>query len=326
MMMNAIANQFKSPRSIVCWALLGLLAVLPIIAHALDSAYYIKLATRMLIYALAAVSLNFILGYGGMVSLGHAMFILIGAYAVTIPTFHGITNGWLQLAIGILFAAAIAFVTGLICLRTTGMAFIMITLAFAQMMFFLAVSLKQYGGDDGMTLPTRSDLGLFTLANSTVLYYVAFAVLFVTIIAMFKLVRSPFGMILRGNKQNERRVRALGHNPLKYQLTAYVIAACVATVAGFLLANLTNFASPAYGAWTVSGELIVIIMLGGVATVFGPVIGAIAFLAFEEILPHLVELVAPNFKSNWMLILGLLIVIMTLTLKRGIYGALKGDE
>jgi branched-chain amino acid transport system permease protein len=193
-------------------------------------------------------------------------------------------------------------------------------------MFFLAVSLKQYGGDDGLTLSTRSDFGWFTLSNNTVLYYVTFLALFAVIIAMYKWVRSPFGMVLRGNRQNERRVRALGHHPLTYQLTAYVISACLAAVAGFLLANLTNFASPAYGAWTVSGELIVIIMLGGVATVFGPVIGAITFLLLEEILPHLVEMVAPDYKSNWMLVLGLLIVVMTLTLKRGMYGSLKGDD
>ncbi len=325
-MLNRILAQFQSPRSIVCWGLLGVLAALPIIAHALDSSYYVKLGTRILIYALAAVSLNFILGYGGMVSLGHAMFLLIGAYAVTIPTFYGITNGWLQMLAAIAVAGIVAVITGLICLRTTGMAFIMITLAFAQMLFFLAVSLKEYGGDDGLTLPTRSDFGLFNLANNTVLYYFTFAVLFAVIVLMFKLVRSPFGMVLRGNKQNERRVRALGHDPLKYQLAAYVISACICAVAGFLLANLTNFASPAYGAWTVSGELIVIIMLGGVGTVFGPVIGAVAFLLLEEILPHVVEMIAPDYKSNWMLVLGALIVLMTLTMKRGIYGSLKGDD
>lgn len=324
-MLDKALAQLCSPRAAVCGITLAVFLVLPIVSTLTDTPYYIKLANRILIYSLAAVSLNLILGYGGMVSLGHAMFILIGAYAVTIPTFHGITNGWIQLAIALLCAASLATVTGYICLRTSGMAFIMITLAFAQMMFFLAVSLKQYGGDDGLTLPTRSDFGFFTLSNNLVLYYLSFAILLGVIVAMFKLVRSPFGMVLRGNKQNERRVRALGHNPLSYQLTAYVISACLATVAGFLLANLTNFASPAYGAWTVSGELIVIILLGGVATVFGPVIGAVAFLALEEILPHVMELIAPDYKSNWMLVLGLLIVVMTLTLKRGIYGSLKGD-
>jgi branched-chain amino acid transport system permease protein len=325
-MIEKITAHLKSPRSIVCLGTLGLFLILPLISQALDTSYYNKLAIRIMIYALAAVSLNLILGYGGMVSFGHAMFILIGAYAVTIPTSHGISNGVIHLGIAVFCAAGIALITGYICLRTTGMAFIMITLAFAQMLFFLAVSLKQYGGDDGLTLPARSSFGFFDLSNNLVLYYFTFALLFAAIAAMFKLVRSPFGMTLRGIKQNERRMNALGHAPLKYQLTAYVVSACVAAVAGFLLANLTNFASPAYGAWTVSGELIVIIILGGVGTVYGPVLGAAAFLLLEELLPHLVEMVAPNYKSNWMLILGLLIVVMTLTLKRGIYGSLPGDD
>ncbi len=324
MMMNGLLSQWRSPRGIVC--ILGLLALaaLPFVSAALDSPYYAKLATRIMIYALAAVSLNIILGYGGMVSLGHSMFILIGAYAVTIPTFHGITNGWIQLAIAVICAAGIAALTGAICLRTNGMAFIMITLAFAQMMFFLAVSMKNYGGDDGLTLPERSHFGLFTLTSNGALYGFTFAALLLALFFVYRLVNSPFGMVLRGIKQNERRVRALGHSPFRYQLSAYILSACIASIAGFLLANLTNFASPAYGAWTLSGELIVIIILGGTATVFGPVVGAALFLLLEEALPHLVEAIAPDYKSNWMMILGILIVVMTLILKRGMYGSLSG--
>jgi branched-chain amino acid transport system permease protein len=324
--MNVLRQWLGSRRGIVCALVLLGFALLPLFSTVLDTAYYTKLATRIMIYALAAVSLNFILGYGGLVSLGHAMFLLIGAYAVTIPSFHGVSNGWAHLGIALGVSAIVAAITGLICLRTSGMAFIMITLAFAQMMFFLAVSLKQYGGDDGLTLAQRSQFGLFDMAHTSTLYYATLLTLAVTLYAMLRIVRSPFGMVLQGFKQNERRMRALGHAPLRYQLSAYVLSACIASVAGVLLANLTNFASPAYGAWTVSGELIVIIILGGTATVFGPVVGAILFLMLEEVLPAAVGAVAPEYSSNWMLVLGLLIVVMTLTLKRGLYGSIAAKS
>ncbi len=314
---------WSSPRTITAIMVLILLAVLPIIAAAFDASYYVSLTTRILIYALAAIGLNLILGFGGMVSLGHAMYVLLGAYAVAIPASHGITSGFTQLAIAVSTTALLAAAVGAVSLRTTGIAFIMITLAFAQMLFFGAVSLKDYGGDDGLTVAVRSNFGAFDLSNNVTLYYAAFVTVLIALYLSWRAVLSPFGLVLRGSKANARRAIALGHPIFQYQLVAYIASAVVCAVAGVLLANLTLFASPSYGAWTVSGELIVIVILGGLGTVFGPVVGAIILLALEEALPTLIEVVLPDYKSNWMLLLGLFIFLVALLLKRGVFGSLK---
>ena len=188
-----------------------------------------------------------------------------------------------QLAAGLAVGALVAVVIGVVCLRTSGMAFIMITLAFAQMFYFLAISLKTYGGDDGLTIAARSDFGIFALTGNVALYYVAFALLFVVSFGCHRLVHSRFGMVLRGCRSNERRMAALGFPTLRYKLTAYVISALVCVLAGMLLANLTKFASPSYMAWQTSGDLIVMIVLGGMGTLVGPVVGAVALLIFEEV-------------------------------------------
>ena len=314
---------WSSPRTLTAIMVLALLAALPAIASAFDASYYVSLTTRILIYALAAIGLNLILGFGGMVSLGHAMYVLLGAYAVAIPASHGVTSGFTQLAIAVSSTALLAAAVGAVSLRTTGIAFIMITLAFAQMLFFGAVSLKDYGGDDGLTVAARSSFGLFDLSNNVTLYYAAFVAVLVALYLSWRAVLSPFGLVLRGSKANARRATALGHPIFQYQLVAYIASAIVCAVAGVLLANLTLFASPSYGAWTVSGELIVIVILGGLGTVFGPVVGAIILLALEEALPTLIESVLPDYKSNWMLLLGLFIFVVALVLKRGVFGSLK---
>lgn len=314
---------WSSPRAITAIMVLASLAVLPVIASAFDASYYVSLTTRILIYALAAIGLNLILGFGGMVSLGHAMYVLLGAYAVAIPASHGITSGFTQLAIAVSSTALLAACVGAVSLRTTGIAFIMITLAFAQMLFFGAVSLKDYGGDDGLTVAARSHFGLFDLSDNVTLYYAAFVTVLIALYLSWRAVLSPFGLVLRGSKANPRRAIALGHPIFQYQLVAYVASAVVCAVAGVLLTNLTLFASPSYGAWTVSGELIVIVILGGLGTVFGPVVGAIILLALEEALPTLIEHTLPDYKSNWMLLLGLFIFVVALVLKRGVFGSLK---
>ena len=314
---------WSSSRAVTAIIVLVVLAVLPLVATAFDASYYVSLSTRILIYALAAIGLNLILGFGGMVSLGHAMYVMLGAYAVAIPASHGITSGFTQLAIATSATALLAAGVGAVSLRTTGIAFIMITLAFAQMLFFGAVSLKDYGGDDGMTVAVRSSFGLFDLSHNVTLYYAAFIAVLVALYLSWRAVLSPFGLVLRGSKANARRAIALGHPIFQYQLLAYIASAVVCAVAGVLLANLTLFASPSYGAWTVSSELIVIVILGGLGTVFGPVVGAIILLALEEALPTLIELVLPDYKSNWMLLLGLFIFVVALVLKRGVFGSLK---
>jgi len=204
--------------------------------------------------------------------------------------------------------------TGIVSLRTTGIAFIMITLAFAQMFFYLFVSLKQYGGDDGLSITTRSNFGLFSLDSPSTLYYVALGLVLAALFFTRRLINARFGMVLRGCRINERRINALGFASLRYKLSAYVLSSVLCGVAGLLYANLTGFASPAYMAWTVSGEMIVMVVLGGMGTVFGPLIGALALLLSEEVLKALTD--------HWMMILGPLIVLVVLTARRGVYGYL----
>jgi len=212
---------------------------------------------------------------------------------------------------------------GAICLRTSGMAFIMITLAFAQMLFFLAVSLREYGGDDGMQVANRSDFGLFKLSEGYTLYYATYVLLLSALYGAWRLIHSRFGMVLRGCKSNERRMRALGFPTLRYKLVAYVISALVCVLAGVLLANLTRFVAPAYMAWTVSGELIVMTVLGGLGTLVGPVVGAAALLLLEEGLSSLklgVPALDTLINQHWLGLIGLFIVGVVLVLKQGIYG------
>lgn len=290
---------------------LALLGV-PVYAQLAGEPFVLTFMSRVLIFALAAISLNLILGYGGMVSFGHAMFMGLGAYVVGILAQHGVANGWVQLGVTVLICGLVGWVTGLIALRTSGIAFIMITLAFAQMFFYFFVSLKPYGGDDGLPLAVRSDFGWFNLDSPLTLYIVALALVLTALLGTYRLVDARFGMVLRGCRINERRMAAMGFATLRYKLTAYVLAGVVAGVAGLLFANLTGFSSPQYLAWTVSGELIVMVVLGGMGTVFGPLVGTLAFLISEEILKALTE--------HWMMVLGPLIVLVVLTAKRGIYG------
>jgi branched-chain amino acid transport system permease protein len=316
---------WRAPRSIVAIVVLTAFALLPFIVGN-EGDFYVKFATRVLIYALAAVGLNFILGFGGMVSLGHAMYVMLGAYCVGIPMQHGIASGWMHIAFALLLTAVLATAVGAVALRTTGIAFIMITLAFAQMLFFVAVSLKEYGGDDGLTVAARSNFALFGIESNVALYYLTFVIVIATLYLFWRAVLSPFGLVLRGSKANARRTVALGHPVFRYQLVAYVLSALVCALAGVLLANLTQFASPAYGAWTLSGELIVIVILGGLGTVFGPLVGAVLLLSLEEILPSVIEATLPEYKSNWMLLLGLFIFFIALALKRGVFGSLRASS
>ena len=324
-----MARTWLVPSRFAAAAVLLALAAVPAIAGLLDEPYYVTLCTRILVFALAALGLNLVLGYGAMVSFGHAMYLGIGAYAVGILARHGIANGWVHLAAALTVGGAVALGVGLICLRTSGMAFIMITLAFAQMLYFLAVSLREYGGDDGLPVATQSDFGLFDLADANVLYYVAFALLLLTLLGFRRLVDARFGMVLRGCRSNERRMAALGFPTLRYRLAAYVLSALVCVVAGLLLANLTRYVAPSYMAWTVSGELIVMTVLGGLGTLIGPVVGAAALIWLEELLPGMrlgIAWLDPLIQQHWMALIGIFIVLVVLWLKQGLYGWLLVRE
>lgn len=304
-------------RGLTFWlplCLLAALACLPVVADWLDQLFYISLFARMLVYALAAVALNLALGYAGLVSFGHALFFGVGAYCVAIPAFYGIDAGWVHLAACVAVCAVLGCLTGFISLRTNGIAFIMITLAFAQMGYFVFVSLKHYGGDDGITIVAPSRFGVLNLSDLKTLYYTAFIFLCVALVAMWRIHSAPFGMVLRGARQNIRRVSALGFAAQRYQLIAYVISAVVCGLAGMLLANLNTFASPSTLAWSVSGDFIVMVVLGGMGSISGPLLGAIAFLGIEEILK--------SYTDHWAVVFGPMIVLIALLGRAGIVGAL----
>ena len=310
--MTSLSSHSRSSAVLPLLLLFAGFAAVPFVATALEQPFWISFFARILIYAIAASALNLALGYGGLVSFGHALFMGLGSYAVALPAFHGIASGWTHLALCIGASSLVALAVGAISLRTSGMAFIMITLAFAQMGYFLLVSLKQYGGDDGLPVAATSQFGSLDLGSTLPLYATALVVLALVTWWMAKLRSAPFGMALRGARQNARRINAIGLEARRLQLVAFVISGAICGVSGMLLANLNAFASPSSLAWTVSGELIVMVVLGGIGTVAGPVIGALVFLGLEEVLKGLTE--------HWMLIFGPLIVVMALVGRRGIVG------
>lgn len=298
--------------------LFGALILLPFVAHALEQPFYVAFVARIIIYAIAATALNLALGYGGLVSFGHALFFGLGAYSVAIPAFYGIDNGWVHLAVCIVACGLVSLMTGAISLRTSGIAFIMITLAFAQMGYFVFVSLKHYGGDDGTTISATSKFFQFDLGQPDTIYAFSLIVLALVTWWMARLRVSPFGMVLRGARQNARRVNAVGLPARQYLLSAYVLSAILCGIAGMLLANLNAFASPSTLSWIVSGDLIVMVVLGGIGSVYGAFLGAFAFLGLEEAFKLLTE--------HWMAIFGLAIVLVALLGKAGIVGLLEAIE
>jgi branched-chain amino acid transport system permease protein len=289
------------------------LAVIPLVALVTGGGYLVSLGARVMIFAVAAVALDLLLGYGGLISFGHAAFIGLGAYAVGILAAHGITDALVALPAALAASALYAFLTGIVCLRTKGVYFIMITLAFGQMAFFTATSLAPYGGDDGLTIAARNTFAGFALIkNERAFYYVVFACLAASYLFCRALVASRFGRVLRGAKENPVRMATIGFNVYRFQLAAYVIAGALAGLSGFLLANATEFVSPAYMSWQRSGELIVMVLLGGMGSLNGAIIGTAAYLLTEEWLA--------GFTENWKVIFGPVLVLVVLFARGGLIG------
>jgi branched-chain amino acid transport system permease protein len=275
------------------------------------------LFTRVVILAMAALSLNLIMGFGGMVSFGHAAYLGIGGYAVGILAKEGLGSGFVQWPVAVAASALYALVVGALSLRTRGVYFIMITLAFAQMIYYVAIGLDRYGGDDGLTIYRSSQFdGLVDLSNRTSFYYLCFALLLASIYLVWRIVNSRFGLVIQGARSNERRMLAIGFPTFRYKLACFVIAGALCGLAGALLANHTNFISPAMMHWTRSGDLIVMAVLGGMHAMFGPLIGALTFLLLEEGLSRVTDY--PN------LILGPLLLMVALYAHGGIDGLLGG--
>jgi len=299
---------------IILWSLAVLLLVaLPPVVLAIGQPFYLDLTRRIMILAIAAISLNLILGYGGLVSFGHAAYLGIGAYTVGIMGFYGITSGWLQWPAAIVASALVALAIGAVSIRTSGIYFIMITLAFTQMLYYLGISIAEFGGDDGMRLKSKSLFpGLIDLRDPVAFYYLTLGLMLVSLFLVHRLVNSRFGMVLRAAKSNDARTRAIGFSPYPYRLAAFVIAGAMCGLAGALYANHTNYITPGLMSWQQSGDIMFMVILGGMATTAGPVLGAFVLLLLEDLLSA--------WTQHWQVILGPLLILSVIFFRRGLAG------
>ncbi|MBD9527166.1 branched-chain amino acid ABC transporter permease [Paracoccus sp. PAR01] len=304
------------PRLRAALAIFAVLALVPPLAHWIGQPFLIVIATRMVVFAIAALSLDLILGYGAMVSFGHAAYLGIGAYAVAVLSRAGVTDLTLHLLAAIGAAGIFALVTGAISLRTRGVYFIMITLAFGQMAYFFFVSFSALGGDDGTALAARSTLlGQDWLRSEPGLFYATLGLLVLIFAGLYRLTLSRFGRVLSGTRESALRMQAVGFRPFPYQLTAYVISGCLCAVAGVMLANQSAYVSPSYMSWHRSGELIVMLVLGGIGSLTGAIAGALATVALEEGLA--------KYSEHWRLGFGLILVLVALAAPGGIAGLIR---
>lgn len=306
---DRLAQAHPSQKPVVLLALV--LGVIPVLSVWSGQNHWVPLLTQIMIFALAALSLDLVLGIGGLVSFGHAAFIGLGAYTTGILVKEGMGDTLLALPLSMLVCAVFAYLTGLVALKTRGVVFIMITLAFSQMVFFATQSLYRYGGDDGLTLPMRTPfLGQSLFANKIIFYYFVWACLLLCLSGLIRLVQSRFGRVLLGSRDNEIRMAALGYDVFNVRLAAYTLSGMIAGISGFLIANQTEFVSPAYASWQRSGDLIFMVILGGVGSLWGAVAGAFAFLLLEEGLSGLTE--------HWKVIFGPMIIVFVLFSRGGL--------
>jgi len=316
----------------------AVLALMPFIALWVGNTYITTLVIKMIVYAMAAASLDLIMGYGGLVSFGHAAYLGIGSYAVAICSKYALdldigflSSGFLHFFLAIVGSAIFALFVGAISLRTSGLYFIMITLAFTQMLYFLGVSLEPFGGDDGMnTDRSKFDFLFFdvgfadnvvfgkeeTTRDNVLLYFFALGSLLIGLWLLRRIVNSRFGMVIRGAHSNENRMRAIGFPVYRYRLTAFVIAGVICGWAGAVFVNQTEFLTPDTMNWIQSGDLMIMVIMGGMGTIFGPVFGAVGFIGLEEIFERMFG------QDYWRLAFGPLLVVLVLYARRGIFGML----
>ncbi len=298
------------------WLVLAALAALPPLLAAFGLEFYVVVATRVLVFAIAASSLNLILGFGGLVSFGHAAFVGLGAYTVGILADAGIASAWIAWPAACAVAGLAAALIGWVSLRTRGVYFIMITLAFAQMFYYLMVSLKAYGGDDGLPLPQRSQLGLsLDLKDDAQMYWVVLVLSAGVLAGLQRLLNSPFGWLLQGARENEARMHALGAPVRRVQWQAFVLAGALAGLAGALLANLSGLVTPQMLHWSQSGQLMVMVIIGGAGALWGGALGAAVLLVLEELLS--------SYTIHWQMGLGLLLLAVVLFAPKGMAGLWK---
>jgi branched-chain amino acid transport system permease protein len=303
-------------RRLLAAAVFALLALLPLLLQALGQEFYIGFVARVLIFALAATSLNFIVGFGGMVAFGHAAFFGAGAYTVAILMENGVSSAAVAWPLAIAVSALLAVGIGFVSLRTRGVYFIMITLAFAQMIYYLFISMKVWGGDDGLSLVTRSGFGPLDLKDAAVFYWVVLACLAASLYLLDRITHARFGRVLQAIRENESRMEGLGYPVLGYKLLCFVIGAALAGLAGALIANHGQLASPNLLQWTQSGTLLVMVIVGGVGALYGGAIGAAVLLLLEELLAH--------YTSHWHAALGLILLLVVFKAPKGIAAYVHG--
>lgn len=307
----------------IAWVLLAILLIgFPAIAQALGGSFYVGFATRVLILALAASSLRLLVGELALVSFGHAAFFGTGAFVVAILSkeltapvglLPGTDSAWIAWPIAVMVSALLAVVIGMISLRTKGAYFIMITLAFAQMTFYLFESLKMYGGDEGINMAHRSRLGFgLDTSDNVTFYYVILATVLLANLSFLFLIRSPLGRVMKGIKENETRMQALGYRTYRYKLMVFAIAGAVAGLSGALLANQNSYASPNLFSWLQSGNLLIMVILGGSVNFWGGAVGAIVFCVLEELLPHLT--------GYWQMAMGVFVILVVMRAPEGLTG------
>ncbi len=303
-------------------SILAIAIAFPVAMELMNQQFYISFGTRILVYAIAASSLNLALGYGGMVSFGHAAFFGAGAYIVGILAAEGVRSAWIAFPAAIAVAAIAALVIGALSLRTRGVYFIMITLAFAQMMYYVFVSLKAYGGDDGLSMPGRSTLGFgLDLAHDLTRYYVVLAALAAVLYFLHRLVHSRFGRVIEAIRENETRAAAIGYPVYGYKLLCFVISGAIAGLAGVLIANHTSYVSPALLHWIQSGTLMIMVILGGVGRFWGGPVGAVVLLTLEEALSG--SPLLGDYALHWQLPVGVILLMVVLFAPQGIAGLAK---
>lgn len=298
---------------------LAVAIALPFVATATGQDFYVGVLTRIMIFAIVATSLNLLIGFGGLVCFGHAAFFGLGAYTVGILAQSGVDSAWVSWPAAMLIAALVAAVIGAISLRTRGLYFIMITLAFAQMLYYMFISLADYGGEDGLPLAQRSGMPFgLDLTHDTTFYFVVLCLLVAVLVSMRFLVNARFGRVLQGIRENEVRTEAIGFPVFRYKLVAFIIAGAVAGLGGALIANQNGMVSPSLLFWTQSGSLMVMVILGGVGYVYGGLMGAFILLALEEVLS--------SYTIYWQLPLGVILLAIVLYTRSGVAGLLARNR
>ncbi len=308
---QASPNPLPLTQTLGVLAMLILALAMPYLLDKLGLDYYLGSLTKMMIYGIAACSLNLILGYAGLVSFGHAAYMGIGAYAVGILISQGYVNAWVDISFSVLLCAFLAFLMGFICLRTRGVYFIMITLAFAQMLYYLSNSIKAFGGDEGLSIKSRLDFGVQLSQKSDVhLYFLVLTFLILSLYLIHRIMNSKFGQVIKAIKDDDVRVDSIGIHAFKYKLAIFVIAGALGGLAGALMVNQQKYVSPNLLHWTQSGTLMVMVILGGVGTLSGGLWGALLLLTLESVISE--------YTLHWQFFVGWILLAVILMAPKGL--------